>query len=47
MGRAERRAEEAARALDRVRGVSGTMRAVQLVGLVGLSFAIFGGMRQI
>ncbi|KAF8352156.1 DnaJ domain-containing protein [Amanita rubescens] len=47
MGRAARRAEEAERELDQVRGVSGVMRAVQLVGLLGLSFAIFGGWRQI
>ncbi|KAF8635653.1 hypothetical protein AX15_000284 [Amanita polypyramis BW_CC] len=38
---------EEAQEMERVRGVSGAKRALQLVGLVGLSFAIFGGWRQI
>ncbi|KIL68433.1 hypothetical protein M378DRAFT_880559 [Amanita muscaria Koide BX008] len=46
--RGEKRAEEARREMERVGGVSGAKRALQLIGLMGLSFAVvFGGWRQI
>ncbi|PFH53515.1 hypothetical protein AMATHDRAFT_137528 [Amanita thiersii Skay4041] len=43
MGRGERRAEEVAREIERVRKVSGVRRAVEVIGLMVVSFAIFGG----
>ena len=46
MNWARRRTEAAERELDRVRGVSGLRRALQLLVLLGFSFSIFGG-RQI
>ncbi|KAF8638826.1 hypothetical protein AX17_001884 [Amanita inopinata Kibby_2008] len=43
MSRAGRRAEEAAEEFDRVRRVSGVKRALQVIGLMALSFALLGG----
>ena len=45
-GWAERRADEAEQELARVRGVSGARRGVQLLVLLGLSFAILGRAAQ-
>lgn len=46
--RGTERGEEARREMERVGGVSGAKRALQLIGLMGLSFAVvFGGWRQI